>query len=321
MRPILLLCAPLALASAPACALDTEAMPDGAEPGVVDSVDPAASPDILMKAADGPDMNPPEALPLHEPEPYRLKTFSRQAKSVRWEMLAGVAAMTATRWSDVTTGGSKFHFTNEGWFGKSTYAFGMDKMHHAWKTYVMTDVLESIIRHRTGEKAGAAKTGAILSLGLLTYGEVMDGFTKRTGFSNQDMTVHFAGAGLSLLRNTVPGMRDKIDFRMEYKPEFGGTGLRLVDQLEDRKYLLAAQLSGFKGTRDTPWRFVELHMGYYARGFSPTAKAEGVAPKRRIFLGLGFNVQALFARKPKSRVERYAKGVLDYIQIPYTLVN
>jgi hypothetical protein len=94
-----------------------------------------------------------------------------------------------------------------------------------------------------------------------------------------------------------------------------------VDQLEKRKYFLSTQLSGFKGTRDTPWRFVELHMGYYARGFSDRARLEGEPKKRRIFVGMGFNVQALFSRYPKSRIERYAKGALDYVQIPYTLVN
>mgnify|MGYP001367821442 CR=1 FL=1 len=322
MKTMFLSLALVALSSAPACALESLSAPNSAgSEAVTEGVD-AEGAEALMVSVEGPDMNPPETLPSPPPvEPYRLTTFSRQAKSVRWEILAAGAAMTATRLKDVTTGGSGFHFKNEGWFGKSTYSLGMDKMHHAWKTYLITDVMESIIRRRTGEKAGAAKTGAILSLGLLTYGEILDGFTARTGFSNQDMTVHLAGAGLSLLRNTVPGLRDKLDFRMEFKPTFGAEGLHLVDQLEKRKYFLSAQLSGFKGTRDTPWRFVELHMGYYARGFSDRAKLAGEPQKRRIFVGLGFNVQALFSRHPKSRIERYAKGALDYVQIPYTLVN
>lgn len=324
MKTVLISLALLAMSSVPARALEPSVASDaaGAEAEAGADALESASADALMMAADGPDMNPPETLPAPPPaEPYRLSTFARQTKSVRWEVLAAASAITATRLSDVTSGGSKFHFKNEGWFGKSTYSLGMDKMHHAWKTYVITDVLESIIRRRTGEKAGAAKTGAILSLGLLTYGEIMDGFTARTGFSNQDMTVHLAGAGLSLLRNTVPGLRDKLDFRMEFKPTFGGEGLHLVDQLEKRKYFLSAQLSGFKGTRDTPWRFVELHMGYYARGFSDRSKLEGEPRKRRLFVGVGFNVQALFSRHPQSRIERYAKGALDYVQIPYTLVN
>jgi hypothetical protein len=322
MKTILFPFAIFALSCTPALALEPSATPDAAgSEADADSVEPVSA-DALMVTSSGPDMNPPESLPVPPPaEPYRLSTFSRQAKSVRWEVLAAASAITATRLADVTTGGSGFHFKNEGWFGKSTYSLGMDKMHHAWKTYVITDVMESIIRRRTGEKAGAAKTGAIISLGLLTYGEIMDGFTARTGFSNQDMTVHLAGAGLSLLRNTVPGLRDKLDFRMEFKPTFGAEGLHLVDQLEKRKYFVSAQLSGFKGTRDTPWRFLELHMGYYARGFSDRSKLAGEPQKRRVFLGLGFNVQALFSRQPKSRIERYAKGMLDYVQIPYTLVN
>ncbi len=322
MKTVLYSLALLALSSMPAHALEPSATPDASGADVAMGAADSDNFEALMVSADAPDMNPPETRPALQPaEPYRLSTFSRQAKSVRLEVLAAGVAITATRLSDVTTGGSKFHFKNEGWFGKSTYSLGMDKMHHAWKTYVITDVMESIIRRRTGENAGAAKTGAILSLGLLTYGEILDGFTARTGFSNQDMTVHLAGAGLSLLRNTVPGLRDKLDFRMEFKPTFGAEGLHLVDQLEKRKYFLSAQLSGFKSTRETPWRFVELHMGYYARGFSDRAKLAGEPQKRRVFVGLGFNVQELFSRHPNSRIERYAKGALDYVQIPYTLVN
>jgi hypothetical protein len=252
---------------------------------------------------------------------YGAKTFFRQTGKVGWELAGLTAAITATRFKDVTSGGSKFHVKDEGWFGKNTKSLGMDKMHHAWKTYVFTDVLQSIIANRTGDQRGAATTSAILGLGVMTYAELMDGFTKRTGFSNEDMAVHAFGAGLSLLRNTTPGLRDKIDFRMEIQPEGFTKNLSLVDQLNDRKYLVAVQLSGFKKLERSPFRFVELHAGYYARGFTDSARARGEPLERHPYVGIGFNVQQLFAKKPKSRVETLAKGVFDYVQLPYTSLH
>jgi hypothetical protein len=65
-------------------------------------------------------------------------------------------------------------------------------------------------------------------------------------------------------------------------------------------------------------RFVELQTGYYARGIFSANRALGEMPRRHIFFGIGFNVQQLFANKPRSKVERWAKGAFDYLQVPYT---
>lgn len=298
-----------------------------------EQVDPAA---LMVTAAAGvssaddsvpqPDMQRPALadetpFAVPDPEPYRLSTFARQTKTVRWEVLGVAAAMAATRMKDITKGGSKFHFKNEGYFGKGTETLGMDKMHHAYKTTVIADVLDGLISKRMGSGRGAGTTSAILSLGLMTYGEILDGFTARTGFSNQDMVIHFAGAGIALLRNRVPGMRDKLDFRMHMIPTFSGEGLRLADQLDKRKYLLAGQLGGFKRWEDTPLKYVEVHLGYYGRGFTERDRLAGAPLKRRVFVGLGFNMQALFPKRPATRLGRLAKGTLDYIQVPYTLIN
>lgn len=252
--------------------------------------------------------------------PYRFSTFEDEASSVRWEIAGMAAAMTATRFKDVTTGGSDFHFKSEGWFGRSTKTLGMDKLHHAWKTYVVTDVLQTIIARRTGEKRSAATTSALLGTGLMAYAEVLDGFTGRTGFSNEDMVAHMAGASLSLARNRIPGLRNKVDFRMLYLPRRRGNDLRLVNQMAQRKYQVAVQLSGFRRFEDRPLRFVEVHLGYYGRGFTDLEKARGDPLRRRVYVGIGFNVQQLFTAEPKSRVERIARGSLDYVQLPYTSI-
>lgn len=285
--------------------------------------DPREGPASGAEAANPPGASDAAKGRADHPEfgPYRLSTFQHQAGTVGWEMIGLTAALTATRFKDITKGGSAFHFKSEGWFGRKTESLGMDKIHHGWKTYVIADVLHSLVAHRTGNARGSAYTGSLLALGLLTYAEVLDGFTARTGFSNEDMVSHLAGAGLSLFRNTVPGLREKIDFRMAIGTQGLGKDLRLVDQLSDRKYLLATQLSGFRRFEASPLRFVELHLGYYGRGFSMTERSAGDPLRRRIFVGVGFNVQQLFSARPRSAVERLAKGAFDYIQLPYTSVR
>lgn len=262
--------------------------------------------------------------PLASPytaSPYTISTFRKHAHSVKWEIVGAAAAMTATRIGRVVKNGPTFGFKTEGWFGKSTSSLGMDKVHHAYKTYVIADVLQGIIQKRNNGERGSVKTGALVSLGLMTYGELFDGLTKGHGWSNEDMTVHLAGAGFAMLRNSVPGLRDKVDFRMLTMPTFRGDQTDLINLLAQRKYLLALQLDGFDRFERTPLRYVELHLGYYGRGFTDRERALGAPLKRNIYVGVGLNLQQFWPKKPKSMVARLSKGTLDYIQLPYTSVQ
>jgi hypothetical protein len=261
--------------------------------------------------------------------PYRVATFRRETKAVRWEVVGAAAAITATRIGRLVKRGPTFTFKNEGWFGKSTDSLGMDKIHHAFKTYVIADVLQGLIRKRSGNAESGPESGsksgvisgALIGLGLMTYGELYDGLTKGHGWSNEDMVAHMAGAGFAVLRNSVPGLREKIDFRMLTMPTFRGDQTDLTNLLAQRKYLFAAQLSGFKTFERSPLRFVELHLGYYGRGFTEKDRALGLPLRRRLYFGVGINLQQLFPKKPKSTVFRLSKGALDYFQLPYTSIH
>jgi uncharacterized protein YfiM (DUF2279 family) len=249
---------------------------------------------------------------------YTVTTFRKHAHSVKWEIAGAAAAMTATRIGRVVKKGATFGFKSEGWFGKSTSSLGMDKVHHAYKTYVIADVVQGLIQKRNNGDRASITSGALIGLGLMTYGELFDGLTKGHGWSNEDMTVHLAGAGFAMLRNNIPGMRGKVDFRMLTMPTFRGDQTDLVNLLAQRKYLLALQLDGFERFVRTPLRYVELHLGYYGRGFTDRERSLGAPLKRNIYVGVGLNLQQFWPKKPKSMVARLSKGTLDYIQLPYT---
>ena len=239
--------------------------------------------------------------------------------AIPWEAGGLAAGITALGFANWNWGSSGFRFSSEGWFGRDTSSFGSDKLGHAYSTYVMTEFLGAAIRGNSDRPKGAQISAAAISMALMTYVEVFDGFSDDHGFSWEDMAANTAGAALSVLRHTVPGLNDKLDFRLEYIPS-GNVGWRPITDYSGQRYLFALKLAGFKPFERGPLRFVELHGGYYARGFTEKEKLAGVAPKRALFFGVGFNLQQLISRKrgEKGPVHRAARSVLEYVQVPYT---
>ncbi len=218
-------------------------------------------------------------------------------------------------------GNSGFHFQNEGWFGRKTGSGGMDKLGHAFTGAFLADLFTDRIRMTADRPEGAAVTGALLSFGVMTMVEVFDGFATDHGFSYEDMLSDGAGIAFSLLRNTVPGLREKLDFRQEYVPRSYMGGFHPILGYEGKRFLLALKLSGFETFRYTPLRYLEIHAGYYARGFSRAAQEAGVPKVREPYIGIGINLNELFfgrTRRDEGVLKWGARFTLEHFQPPYT---
>lgn len=269
---------------------------------------------------------------------YDTRTFWRQTKSIPWRLGGAAAAITATGIANWDWGSSSFRFNSEGWFGKDTASLGMDKLGHAYSAYVLSEFFADGIETGPADRRSAAYTGAILSMGLMTYIEVFDGFSEEHGFSYEDLVVDAAGALFSVARRSVPGLKEKLDFRLLYipsrstwnalscfpKPHCDKDGAAVRSPITDysgQRYLLALKLSGFGEFRKSPLRFVELHGGYYARGFTREEEERGDPLRRRLFFGIGLNVGELLFPGRARGVKGAAKWALDYIQLPYTAVH
>lgn len=264
----------------------------------------------------------PAAPTVDTPLPDRdARSFGAQFRTVRWEVAGLATYLTAINIGRVISDPAPFRFQDEGWFGKNTYNVGVDKMAHAFNTYVMTEFLQWRIKRKAGDVDGAELTAAVLASGLAVYGELYDAHKGDSGFSFQDIAMNSVGAAFSVLRNTVPGLREKLAFRLMVIPNsdiytFAGTR-----HYAQQRYILALQLSGFRGMEDSPFRFVELHAGYYATGFTPAALRRGERPQQRPFIGIGINLRELFFKSPKSGAGRVARGALDYLQVPFTAIH
>jgi Predicted periplasmic lipoprotein (DUF2279) len=281
-----------------------------------------------------PASTPPADLAAVPPTFYSLDQLGDHLYSVRWELAAVGAGLVAVGLRDWDWGGSEFEFIEEGWFAKNTAHGGMDKIGHAFSTYVIADILTDRIRANASSPAGAPITGALVAFGIMGLGETLDGFTGKHRFSREDIVANGVGAAFAILRNSIPGLREKLDWRLMYTPaSFERPGITASEEAgilppyQRQRYIMAVKGSGFEALKNTPLRYAELHVGFDARGFEPDERRLGYPIERTLYVGVGLNLnEALFGagnipnfRKYKDTLPAWAvQKSLEYLQVPYT---
>jgi hypothetical protein len=277
----------------------------------------------------------PEGLAPAPPTFYSLDQLGDHLYSVRWELAAVGAGLVAVGFRDWDWGnGSGFQFIEEGWFAKNTPHGGMDKIGHAFSTYVIADILTDRIRANASNPAGAPITGALVAFGIMGLGEALDGFTGKHRFSREDIVANGIGAAFAILRNSVPGLREKLDWRLMYTPaSFERPGITATEEsgilppYQRQRYIMALKGSGFETLKNTPLRYAELHVGFDARGFELDERRLGYPIERTLYVGIGLNLnEVLFGagsapnfRKYKNTLPAWAvQKTFEYLQVPYT---
>lgn len=253
--------------------------------------------------------------PVLAEEDYHVSNWTQDVKAIGWEsgaLLVGVTAMGMHSWE---WGSSRsFRWQPEGWFAADTYLGGSDKLGHAYTSYAATNVLFDHLTAQGRTPERAMLSAVWTTQAIMTYMEVLDGFSKSYGFSPEDMVMNLLGSGMAYLRATRPGMRDIADFRLEYElPGYRGLQFR-------SNYLLALKMSGFASLQDTPLRYVELHAGYYTRGYIRAEQDDGYARSRHVFVGVGLNVtELLLGRRTGQETPSRNNGrlFLEHVQLPY----
>lgn len=254
---------------------------------------------------------------------YSFDVFWEQSKSVKWDILAlygGITVFGIRNWDWGTSG---YHFESEGWFGTDTKYGGMDKLGHAYTGYLVSQYFTQRIAHSVDDPKNAAITGSLLGMGFQTYIEVFDGLAGEHGFSYEDMIANGVGASFSFLRNTVPGLADKLDYRLEYWASSDYHEWNPATDYDGQRYLLALKLSGFENLEDTPLRFAELQAGYFTEGYTDQTRKAGVDPSRNPYLAIGLNLNELLGQAPDvadTLPGLAATTAFTYWQPPYTYV-
>lgn len=274
----------------------------------------AAAVQAELAAADEPEAS-------STPDSQVRLSFGEHVRAIKTEVGVTFAYLTAVNILKAASRNlSAFSFKDEGLFEKDTSNLGVDKLVHAHNSYVLADLLAARIRKKTGTTRGTALSGALLSSGFMLYSEMYDGF--KAGFGVYDLAFNSMGAGFAVLRDTTPGLEEKLDFRVLIMPNrniYSPSGKEHYRQL---RYLFALKLSGFEQLEQSPLRFVELHAGYYGKGYTKREKARGEPLERELFAGVGLNVsELLFGRTPRTRIGRAGAELLDYWQPPYTYIH
>jgi hypothetical protein len=283
-----------------------------------------------------PALYPPEDGSGAAAQGYGLDTFGGHLRAVPLELGVVAGMLAATGFSSWDWGSSKFKVAREGWFGKNTHSGGMDKLGHFYTTFVISEMLGERMAANSANPAGAHLTAAIVGFGLMAAVEVGDGFSRKYGFSPEDLAANAAGAAFALARAAWPELKRTVDFRFmptlasDERPGVKAPGFQLIPPYRRTRYVLAVKFSGFEGLRATPLRYAELHLGFQSRGFHAQEKKLGYPKERSFYVGVGLNLnELLFADGPLPNFARWRdtepawalEHALRYIQIPYTAAH
>jgi len=202
------------------------------------------------------------------------------------------------------------HAQPEGWFGADTDEGGADKIGHLYSSFAVTHGLSAYFKSQCFNHDDAAYYGALSSFVIMGYMELGDSFSDY-GFSYEDFVSNVLGslAGYYLYKN--PSLANKLDIRWEYG--FNPTDNDFTTDYENSKYLLAIKFNGFEATRKGLLKHLELHLGYYSRGYDDAAERD----ERNLYLGIGLNLTDLFRRNGYARTAT----LFNYYQLPGSYIE
>lgn len=252
-------------------------------------------------------------------ESNKTLTIADAAKELKWELGGLAGAILYLGLKEWEWGSSSFKFNDESWFGLNTGSGGADKLGHLYSSYVIDEFLTNRLYRKTGNLNDAALKGALFSGGLMLLVETFDGVSSDHGFSYEDLVMNGTGIAISYLKNTVPGLRNKLDLRIEYHRSQGDTGHPITDY-SGYNYSAVLKLGGFKRLRTTPLKYLELQVGYHAEGFKKDDRPFLDKKKAEVYAGVGLDLTEVFFKPLKTQTDNelvdYADTFFRYYQMP-----
>ena len=208
-------------------------------------------------------------------------------------------------------GSAGWNNASEGWFEQDSKYGGADKLGHFWATYAFSDALTGLYSS-WGYSPNRANTYAALSAwSVQMFMEIADATSETQGFSYEDMISNTLGALASIVLNHYPEIDRKIDFRVEYVFENDVNGI--FDDYSNHYYSIALKFDGFDALEDTFMKYIELHAGYYSRGYGEDDEDN----VRSWYGGISINLASLLQRNGWYKTGK----TLEYLQIPYSVLK
>ncbi len=247
-------------------------------------------------------------------------TTLEAAKKLKWELGAVVGFTTYLGLESWNWGSSNsFKVSDEGWFGTDTGSAGADKLGHMYSSYLMNEIFTKSLIDKTDDRVQAARKAALFSSAIMLWVEVFDGYSDDHGFSKEDLALNSLGIGISYFKNTVPGLDEKLDLRVEYHPTEEHSDHPIIDY-SGYTYSAVLKLGGFKKLQQTPLKYFELQLGYHTEGFKENDKKYFPEKKTELSLGVGLDLSEVIFKPLKKKTESpfvdYADTFFRYYQAP-----
>jgi hypothetical protein len=243
-----------------------------------------------------------------------------------WIRVVSGATLIGSAWNSFGDGPNhKFHFTNEGWFGRYTYAGGGDKASHVVSYYIVAKLLSGVYMELGMKKNDAALLGTGVSIlaGFVT--ELGDGRGKY-GFSYEDFVMDSVGA-VSALGISYYGLDDLLGYRAGLVPTqpalccpYGGTGKDYTREIYTADLKIAGLGERMK-FNPGPARYLLFSISYSAKGY-PYANP-GIRDRMVGFeLGVNFGEVLRALHVPPDRWwSKVLYFAFDVLRIPYTQIG
>ena len=203
-------------------------------------------------------------------------------------------------WYDSGANTSKLQFRDEGYFGRDTYAGGVDKLGHTWSNHALVRATSQLLRWGGTSRTASLVSSVVLANAFFTLVEVKDGYKPQYGFSWQDYQFNILGEALGVLLELYPEIDRRFDYRLEYFPskyyrkEFASNGINSAEDYSGQRLLIAYHLSSIDGLRESkyasPLRFVDFAVGFHADHYKPDA-SDPNPHTQEVFLGVTLNLQ------------------------------
>jgi predicted lipoprotein DUF2279 len=255
--------------------------------------------------------------------------FARKqpSKILTFGIGAGVALGSAVNAVVLEQPNRSFHFTDEGWFGKDTYAGGADKASHYVDFYIISKELSFLYNSLGYSRTESIGIGLGLSLLVGIINESGDGFNKY-GFAVQDLTMDLAG-GLTAATISALGANDLIGLREGFLlPPYnvpdccpsGNVGQAYQNELLTADLKLAG-VARRLNLNIGPLRYLLLSATYGTKGY---ATGNPALHERQLGFEIGLNLEEALLTIGVRRDTWWGymlHVVLDNVRIPFTSVG
>jgi hypothetical protein len=265
----------------------------------------------------------PDDLPAADPE---VRT-ERPSQFWTYAIPAGVVAGSAAN-AFLETPHQSFHFGNEGWFARDSYAGGADKASHFVDYFIISKEL-SYLYNTLGY---SRKQSIGLGLGVALLGGLMnefgDGF-NRYGFSYEDLAMDASGALAAALVSTL-GAHDLVGFRRGFllppysNPPGCCPGDTVGQAYSSQIFTADLKLAGLARRLNLnvgPLRYLLVSVTYGTKGY-----ATGMSSlfERQVGFEVGLNVEEILDSIGVRRTTWWGYAlhvVLDNVRVPFTSVG